>query len=151
MRPAAVPMLRSPSRVAGVGRPAAGGRGSQALLRCVLSGLFCSVHRFEFLQPWHQYNAYYEFKKQFFLQKEGGEGSQVRVLRWQGMKPACSCTSRSDMLAVQRCGLHWWTVSPVRSPLSSPHIRVQHMPDRSPCFPRHLACRWAAHLLHLSW
>uniref|UniRef100_A0A8C0B7U0 Splicing factor, suppressor of white-apricot homolog n=1 Tax=Buteo japonicus TaxID=224669 RepID=A0A8C0B7U0_9AVES len=26
--------------------------------------------RFEFLQPWHQYNAYYEFKKQFFLQKE---------------------------------------------------------------------------------
>lgn len=32
--------------------------------------------RFEFLQPWHQYNAYYEFKKQFFLQKEGG-GSQA--------------------------------------------------------------------------
>lgn len=33
--------------------------------------------RFEFLQPWHQYNAYYEFKKQFFLQKEGGEGTQA--------------------------------------------------------------------------
>ncbi|XP_068959336.1 splicing factor, suppressor of white-apricot homolog isoform X3 [Petaurus breviceps papuanus] len=33
--------------------------------------------RFEFLQPWHQYNAYYEFKKQFFLQKEGGNSSQV--------------------------------------------------------------------------
>ncbi|XP_060048697.1 splicing factor, suppressor of white-apricot homolog isoform X2 [Erinaceus europaeus] len=33
--------------------------------------------RFEFLQPWHQYNAYYEFKKQFFLQKEGGEGAQA--------------------------------------------------------------------------
>ncbi|XP_005670586.1 splicing factor, suppressor of white-apricot homolog isoform X3 [Sus scrofa] len=32
--------------------------------------------RFEFLQPWHQYNAYYEFKKQFFLQKEGGESAQ---------------------------------------------------------------------------
>ncbi|XP_049721156.1 splicing factor, suppressor of white-apricot homolog isoform X2 [Elephas maximus indicus] len=32
--------------------------------------------RFEFLQPWHQYNAYYEFKKQFFLQKEGGDGAQ---------------------------------------------------------------------------
>ncbi|CAI9622565.1 unnamed protein product, partial [Staurois parvus] len=27
--------------------------------------------RFEFLQPWHQYNPYYEFKKQFFMQKEG--------------------------------------------------------------------------------
>lgn len=27
--------------------------------------------RFEFLQPWHQYNPYYEFKKNFFLQKEG--------------------------------------------------------------------------------
>ncbi|KYO39566.1 splicing factor, suppressor of white-apricot-like protein isoform C [Alligator mississippiensis] len=32
--------------------------------------------RFEFLQPWHQYNAYYEFKKQFFLQKESSESSQ---------------------------------------------------------------------------
>ncbi|KAM9330872.1 splicing factor, suppressor of white-apricot homolog [Gastrophryne carolinensis] len=27
--------------------------------------------RFDFLQPWHQYNPYYEFKKQFFIQKEG--------------------------------------------------------------------------------
>ncbi|XP_073532199.1 splicing factor, suppressor of white-apricot homolog isoform X2 [Phyllobates terribilis] len=27
--------------------------------------------RFEFLQPWHQYNPYYEFKKHFFMQKEG--------------------------------------------------------------------------------
>ncbi|XP_078292084.1 splicing factor, suppressor of white-apricot homolog isoform X2 [Panthera onca] len=33
--------------------------------------------RFEFLQPWHQYNAYYEFKKQFFLQKEGGDSAQA--------------------------------------------------------------------------
>ncbi|XP_014394765.1 PREDICTED: splicing factor, suppressor of white-apricot homolog, partial [Myotis brandtii] len=32
---------------------------------------------FEFLQPWHQYNPYYEFKKQFFLQKEGGDGAQA--------------------------------------------------------------------------
>uniref|UniRef100_A0A493ST93 Splicing factor, suppressor of white-apricot homolog n=2 Tax=Anas platyrhynchos TaxID=8839 RepID=A0A493ST93_ANAPP len=32
--------------------------------------------RFEFLQPWHQYNAYYEFKKQFFLQKESSDNSQ---------------------------------------------------------------------------
>ncbi|XP_019394520.1 PREDICTED: splicing factor, suppressor of white-apricot homolog isoform X5 [Crocodylus porosus] len=32
--------------------------------------------RFEFLQPWHQYNAYYEFKKQFFLQKESSESAQ---------------------------------------------------------------------------
>ncbi|XP_067395863.1 splicing factor, suppressor of white-apricot homolog isoform X2 [Emydura macquarii macquarii] len=32
--------------------------------------------RFEFLQPWHQYNAYYEFKKQFFLQKESSDSSQ---------------------------------------------------------------------------
>ncbi|XP_048199116.1 splicing factor, suppressor of white-apricot homolog isoform X1 [Perognathus longimembris pacificus] len=36
--------------------------------------------RFEFLQPWHQYNAYYEFKKQFFLQKEGGDGTQAAVV-----------------------------------------------------------------------
>ncbi|XP_034955103.1 splicing factor, suppressor of white-apricot homolog isoform X4 [Zootoca vivipara] len=37
--------------------------------------------RFEFLQPWHQYNAYYEFKKQFFLQKEASDSSkQVATL-----------------------------------------------------------------------
>ncbi|XP_073916781.1 splicing factor, suppressor of white-apricot homolog isoform X3 [Castor canadensis] len=36
--------------------------------------------RFEFLQPWHQYNAYYEFKKQFFLQKEGGDGAQAGLV-----------------------------------------------------------------------
>uniref|UniRef100_A0ACB8FYN8 Uncharacterized protein n=1 Tax=Sphaerodactylus townsendi TaxID=933632 RepID=A0ACB8FYN8_9SAUR len=33
--------------------------------------------RFEFLQPWHQYNAYYEFKKRFFLQKEASDSSKV--------------------------------------------------------------------------
>lgn len=27
--------------------------------------------RFDFLQPWHQYNTYYEFKKNYFMQKEG--------------------------------------------------------------------------------
>ncbi|XP_031448591.1 splicing factor, suppressor of white-apricot homolog isoform X5 [Phasianus colchicus] len=32
--------------------------------------------RFEFLQPWHQYNPYYEFKKQFFLQKESSDNCQ---------------------------------------------------------------------------
>ncbi|XP_078524116.1 splicing factor, suppressor of white-apricot homolog isoform X2 [Lissotriton helveticus] len=32
--------------------------------------------RFDFLQPWHEYNPYYEFKKQFFLQKEGGSIAQ---------------------------------------------------------------------------
>ncbi|XP_042297515.1 splicing factor, suppressor of white-apricot homolog isoform X2 [Sceloporus undulatus] len=36
--------------------------------------------RFEFLQPWHQYNAYYEFKKQFFLQKEASDSSKVASL-----------------------------------------------------------------------
>ena len=33
--------------------------------------------RFEFLQPWHQYNPYYEFKKQFFLQKESSDNCQA--------------------------------------------------------------------------
>lgn len=44
---------------------------------CRLHTVPLSVPRFEFLQPWHQYNAYYEFKKQFFLQKEGGDSAQV--------------------------------------------------------------------------
>ncbi|KAG9487577.1 hypothetical protein GDO78_007422 [Eleutherodactylus coqui] len=33
--------------------------------------------RFDFLQPWHQYNPYYEFKKHFFMQKEGTLMSQT--------------------------------------------------------------------------
>ncbi|XP_006901035.1 PREDICTED: splicing factor, suppressor of white-apricot homolog [Elephantulus edwardii] len=37
--------------------------------------------RFEFLQPWHQYNAYYEFKKHVFLQKEGADSSQAAAAR----------------------------------------------------------------------
>ncbi|KAM4810390.1 splicing factor, suppressor of white-apricot homolog isoform 2-T2 [Rhinophrynus dorsalis] len=36
--------------------------------------------RFEFLQPWHQYNPYYEFKKHFFMQKEGLLGVQPAPL-----------------------------------------------------------------------
>lgn len=33
--------------------------------------------RFEFLQSWHQYNTYYEFKKNYFMQKEGKGFLQV--------------------------------------------------------------------------
>ncbi|XP_072311365.1 splicing factor, suppressor of white-apricot homolog isoform X2 [Eucyclogobius newberryi] len=33
--------------------------------------------RFDFLLPWHQYNTYYEFKKNYFMQKEG-KGPQER-------------------------------------------------------------------------
>ncbi|KAJ6659075.1 hypothetical protein lerEdw1_019378 [Lerista edwardsae] len=46
--------------------------------------------RFEFLQPWHQYNAYYEFKKQFFLQKEAGDSSKVPSLPEEAPADAAS-------------------------------------------------------------
>ncbi|XP_056389172.1 splicing factor, suppressor of white-apricot homolog isoform X2 [Hyla sarda] len=36
--------------------------------------------RFDFLQPWHQYNPYYEFKKNFFMQKEGTLISQSSTM-----------------------------------------------------------------------
>lgn len=50
--------------------------------------------RFEFLQPWHQYNAYYEFKKQFFLQKETGDSSKhVLSLPEDAPSAAASTTS----------------------------------------------------------
>lgn len=32
--------------------------------------------RFDFLQPWHQYNTYYEFKKNYFMQKEGKSSAE---------------------------------------------------------------------------
>lgn len=47
--------------------------------RLLVYTVFICFNRFEFLQPWHQYNAYYEFKKQFFLQKESSDNSQVCV------------------------------------------------------------------------
>ncbi|XP_008572846.1 PREDICTED: splicing factor, suppressor of white-apricot homolog isoform X4 [Galeopterus variegatus] len=46
--------------------------------------------RFEFLQPWHQYNAYYEFKKQFFLQKEGGDSAQAASAPEEGPAESAS-------------------------------------------------------------
>lgn len=55
-----------------------------------------SVGRFEFLQPWHQYNPYYEFKKQFFLQKEGGDGAQVPVGRGGRAGPSEGSVLPSD-------------------------------------------------------
>lgn len=37
--------------------------------------LSCS---FDFLLSWHQFNSYYEFKKNYFLQKEGRCFPEVR-------------------------------------------------------------------------
>lgn len=55
--------------------------------RCPVDALSTfRVPRFEFLQPWHQYNAYYEFKKQFFVQKEGGDSAQVPVHRGAALR-----------------------------------------------------------------
>ncbi|XP_076835685.1 splicing factor, suppressor of white-apricot homolog [Brachyhypopomus gauderio] len=35
--------------------------------------------RFDFLQSWHQYNTYYEFKKHYFMQKEGVNPTEVTL------------------------------------------------------------------------
>lgn len=37
---------------------------------CSLLSIYC---RFEFLQSWHQYNTYYEFKKTYFMKKNEGK------------------------------------------------------------------------------
>ncbi|KAG8597422.1 hypothetical protein GDO81_002278 [Engystomops pustulosus] len=50
--------------------------------------------RFDFLQPWHQYNPYYEFKKHFFMQKEGTLVSQT------------STTSEENCASVQSSNEH---------------------------------------------
>ncbi|XP_023697064.2 splicing factor, suppressor of white-apricot homolog isoform X1 [Paramormyrops kingsleyae] len=52
--------------------------------------------RFDFLQSWHQYNTYYEFKKHYYMQKEGvcllegsggAPGSTGRVSTSDGLVP----------------------------------------------------------------
>ncbi|KAM9820779.1 splicing factor, suppressor of white-apricot homolog [Neosynchiropus ocellatus] len=36
--------------------------------------------RFDFLQPWNQYNSYYEYKKNYFMQKEGKDLPETGAL-----------------------------------------------------------------------
>ncbi|XP_061783089.1 splicing factor, suppressor of white-apricot homolog isoform X1 [Nerophis lumbriciformis] len=38
--------------------------------------------RFDFLQPWNQYNSYYEYKKNYFMQKEGKSLTEMNKLQW---------------------------------------------------------------------
>ncbi|XP_054612942.1 splicing factor, suppressor of white-apricot homolog [Dunckerocampus dactyliophorus] len=37
--------------------------------------------RFDFLQPWNQYNSYYEYKKNYFMQKEGKSLTEMGKLQ----------------------------------------------------------------------
>nr|XP_057920148.1 splicing factor, suppressor of white-apricot homolog [Doryrhamphus excisus] len=37
--------------------------------------------RFDFLQPWNQYNSYYEYKKNYFMQKEGKSLAEMGKLQ----------------------------------------------------------------------
>ncbi|XP_072374370.1 splicing factor, suppressor of white-apricot homolog isoform X3 [Scyliorhinus torazame] len=74
--------------------------------------------RFEFLQPWHQYNAYYEFKKQYFSQKEGcaipqetaasstlvcSESSTTDVLQFEVQQEATSTSAANAMITQTDC------------------------------------------------
>ncbi|XP_067910693.1 splicing factor, suppressor of white-apricot homolog isoform X2 [Heterodontus francisci] len=74
--------------------------------------------RFEFLQPWHQYNAYYEFKKQYFSQKEGcsipqetvasstlicSESNALDVLQFEVQQEVTSTSVSSAMITQTDC------------------------------------------------
>lgn len=52
--------------------------------------LSCS---FDFLQSWHQFNSYYEFKKNYFLQKEGRCFPEVRLKKPPKRSLSRSCPS----------------------------------------------------------
>uniref|UniRef100_A0A8C5QAL8 Splicing factor, suppressor of white-apricot homolog n=1 Tax=Leptobrachium leishanense TaxID=445787 RepID=A0A8C5QAL8_9ANUR len=53
--------------------------------------------RFDFLQSWHQYNPYYEFKKHFFMQKEGTLNVQpVSILDGSSTSADLSTNLHSD-------------------------------------------------------
>ncbi|XP_038658711.1 splicing factor, suppressor of white-apricot homolog isoform X2 [Scyliorhinus canicula] len=74
--------------------------------------------RFEFLQPWHQYNAYYEFMKQYFSQKEGcaipqetaassslvcSESSTTDVLQFEVQQEVTSTSAANAMITQTDC------------------------------------------------
>uniref|UniRef100_A0A673ITV1 Splicing factor, suppressor of white-apricot homolog n=1 Tax=Sinocyclocheilus rhinocerous TaxID=307959 RepID=A0A673ITV1_9TELE len=49
--------------------------------------------RFDFLQSWHQYNSYYEFKKHYFMQKEGLSMQEGSLLYNSGGDSTANCSS----------------------------------------------------------
>ncbi|XP_051533210.1 splicing factor, suppressor of white-apricot homolog isoform X2 [Myxocyprinus asiaticus] len=49
--------------------------------------------RFDFLQSWHQYNSYYEFKKHYFMQKEGLSVSEGSLVYSDEGDSAANCSS----------------------------------------------------------
>ncbi|XP_072443783.1 splicing factor, suppressor of white-apricot homolog isoform X3 [Chiloscyllium punctatum] len=76
--------------------------------------------RFEFLQPWHQYNAYYEFKKQYFSQKEGcsipqetaasstlvcSESTTTDILQFEAQQEVTDTSISSVMMTQTDCTL----------------------------------------------
>lgn len=69
------------------------------ILYCVLPSFHC---RFDFLQSWNQYNTYYEFKKNYFLQKEGKSMKEV----------LCACARvRAQILQEKSCSPLTQTIS----------------------------------------
>ncbi|XP_016308083.1 splicing factor, suppressor of white-apricot homolog [Sinocyclocheilus anshuiensis] len=49
--------------------------------------------RFDFLQSWHQYNSYYEFKKHYFMQKEVLSMQEGSLLYNSGGDSTANCSS----------------------------------------------------------
>lgn len=49
--------------------------------------------RFDFLQSWNQYNSYYEFKKHYFMQKEGLSMQEDSLLYSSGGDSTVNCSS----------------------------------------------------------
>ncbi|XP_035383044.1 splicing factor, suppressor of white-apricot homolog isoform X2 [Electrophorus electricus] len=49
--------------------------------------------RFDFLQSWHQYNTYYEFKKHYFMQKEGVNSTEGSLGHRGDGGTAANCSS----------------------------------------------------------
>lgn len=125
---------------------------------CRLHTVPLSVPRFEFLQPWHQYNAYYEFKKQFFLQKEGGDSAQVParprpggeagVFGWLCWLLSLAAAYHAAVLTLVRavcagvrsrrsprphgCRPRWAALSPARPAGGSPRSPCSVPPTRGP-------------------
>ncbi|XP_060746261.1 splicing factor, suppressor of white-apricot homolog [Tachysurus vachellii] len=52
--------------------------------------------RFDFLQSWHQYNTYYEFKKHYFMQKEASNQPQASAVHKGGSTANCASEKESN-------------------------------------------------------
>lgn len=93
--------------------------------------LLCSC-RFDFLQSWHQFNSYYEFKKSYFLQKAGRGLAEVRRVERVGRR-WCGGGGGQDICLCRCSWVHMYVAAAAVGPVAGFSVRWVLMMRRGGC------------------